>query len=162
MASSSRLKPGEKGKIKMSVDIRGKFGSIYKTVQVQTNDPQRPQTTLALKMNVKDLIHMKDYAAAEIFGDACKSCHVERGKGRQGQDLYVADCMMCHSEGKSASPLSEMRTKPREELEKAIRHGVEKTAMPGWDSKFGGPLREEEIRGLIDYVRPPSKNRRSN
>jgi len=53
MASSSRLKPQEKGKISVSVDIHGKTGYIYKTVQVYTNDPANPVTNLSVKMQVK-------------------------------------------------------------------------------------------------------------
>ncbi len=157
MASSSRLKPGEKGKIRVAVDIRGKFGNIMKTVQVQTNDPQRPQTTLSMKMKIKDLIHIKKFKAAEIFSSACRGCHVNSGRGRKGFDLFINDCMMCHNMAKSASPLAAMRTKTREEVEKAIREGVQKTSMPGWDAKHDGPLTEEEIRGLVDYIRPVSR-----
>ncbi len=54
MASSSRLKPGEKGKIRLSVDIRGKIGNLYKTVAVNTNDPKTPRTTIAVRMTIKD------------------------------------------------------------------------------------------------------------
>ena len=158
MASSGRLKPGEKGKIRVDVNIRGKFGQIMKTIQVVTNDPERRQTTLSVKMLVKDLIHMKKYKAAEIFSGACKICHLDRGRSRKGHDLYVNDCMMCHSAGKSALELGAMRTKTREEVAKAVREGVQKTSMPGWDAKHGGTLSEDEIRGLIDYIRPVSIN----
>lgn len=161
MASSSRLKPGEKGEIKVTVDIRGKFGKIMKTVQVSTNDPQRPQTTLSMTMTVKDLIHMKKYRAAEIFNGPCKGCHVDRGRSRKGFDLFLNDCKMCHDAGRSASPLAQMRLKPKEDIEKAIRHGVEKTSMPGWDIRQGGPLGEDEIRSLVDYIKPAARGGKS-
>src|SRR5512135_1387117 len=123
MASLSRLKPGEKGKIRVSVDIRGKLGTIYKTVSVNTNDPRTPETTLAVRMTIKDPTHMKTYSASEIFGGACKSCHVLQGKGRQGFDLFVADCMMCHAAGKIAPVARDMKEKSKEHIEKAIREG---------------------------------------
>ncbi len=157
MASSSRLKPGEKGKIRVEVNIRGKFGKIMKTIQVVTNDPERRQTTLSVIMIVKDLFHMKKYRADEIFSGACRVCHLDRGSGRKGQDLFINDCMMCHNVSKSAPPLAHMRLKTREELEKAVREGVGKTSMPAWDARHGGPLSEEQIRGLVDYIRPPAK-----
>jgi hypothetical protein len=53
VASSSHLKPGEEGKIAASVDIKGKIGSITKTVKVFTNDPKRPAVTLILKALIK-------------------------------------------------------------------------------------------------------------
>jgi mono/diheme cytochrome c family protein len=52
-----------------------------------------------------------------------------------------------------------MRERPRERIEAAIREGVEKTSMPGWDAKHGGPLTEEEIESLVDYVRPAGNGR---
>jgi len=158
MASSGRLKPGEKGKIRVDVNIRGKFGQIMKTIQVVTNDPERRQTTLSVKMLVKDLIHMKKYKAAEIFSSACRGCHVDRGRGRKGFDLFINDCMMCHITAKSASPLAALRAKNKEDVERAIRGGVGKTSMPGWDARHGGPLSEDEIRGLIDYIKPAPGN----
>jgi hypothetical protein len=157
MASSSRLKPGEKGKIRLSVDIRGKLGTIYKTVEVNTNDPENSKSTIALRMTIKDPVHMKAYSAAEIFSGSCRSCHVLQGKGKEGFDLFVADCMMCHSPGRIAPSQRDMRMKPREHLEKAIREGVEKTSMPGWDLTHGGPLKEAEIMSLLDYLSPAVK-----
>jgi cytochrome c5 len=154
MASSSRLKPGEKGKIRISVDIRGKLGTIYKTVQVRTNDPKTPQTTIAVRMTIKDATHMKTYSASEIFNGSCKRCHVMQGRGKKGFDLFVSDCMMCHSAGKIAAPMRDLHTMARESIEKAIREGLEHTSMPGWDIKHGGPLAEEEIMSLVDFLKP--------
>jgi uncharacterized lipoprotein YbaY len=53
MASSSRLKPGEEGKIVAKIDIKGKIGFISKTVKVLTNDPQKPEVNLVLKSFIK-------------------------------------------------------------------------------------------------------------
>jgi len=53
MASSSRLKPGEKGKISVSVNTAGRVGTMSKTVQVSTNDTKKPVTVLTVKMNIK-------------------------------------------------------------------------------------------------------------
>jgi hypothetical protein len=53
VASSSRLKPGEEGKIGATVDIKGKIGFITKTVKVFTNDPKKPMVILVLKALIK-------------------------------------------------------------------------------------------------------------
>ena len=53
MASSSRLKPGEEGKIVATIDIKGKIGFLTKTVKVFTNDPQKPVVNLVLKALIK-------------------------------------------------------------------------------------------------------------
>lgn len=53
MASSSRLKPGDEGKIVATIDIKGKIGFITKTVKVFTNDPKKPTSNLVLKALIK-------------------------------------------------------------------------------------------------------------
>ena len=151
-ASSNELKPGEKGNIRIAIDMRGKKGFFVKTVDVYTNDPITPVTTLSLKISIKDQIHMGQYKATEIFAENCSGCHVDQGKGKNGWDLFKADCFMCHNAGKNTS-LSTMSKKPRMEMLKAIREGVDSTLMPGFDLKNGGPLNDAEIESLIDLIK---------
>jgi len=54
MASSDRLKPGEKGMIRVKVDTRKKTGPVYRTVQVQTNSPDNPLTILSVMVDVQE------------------------------------------------------------------------------------------------------------
>jgi len=54
MASSDHLKPGEKGKINARIDIKGRKGLLYKSIQVKSNDPKRPVVSLSLKANIKE------------------------------------------------------------------------------------------------------------
>jgi hypothetical protein len=53
MASSSHLKPGEKGKITAKIDMKGRTGTLYKTVQVASNDPKRPSVVLSLRATIQ-------------------------------------------------------------------------------------------------------------
>jgi len=53
MASSSQLKPGEKGKIIAKINIKGRVGSVSKGVQVFSNDPKRSSVTLFLNATIK-------------------------------------------------------------------------------------------------------------
>ncbi len=118
-------------------------------MQVHTNDPKKPAITLSVSMDIKDLMHTKKFEAAEIFSEQCSPCHVEKGRGKKGFELFAADCLMCHNAGKSALPLAVMRKKPRAEINAAIRNGIKNTAMPGWSAKKGGPLTDDEINSLI-------------
>lgn len=152
-ASSKVLKPGEEGSISVVIDMRGKKGFFFKTVDIYTNDPITPVTTLSVKIHLKDQIHMGQYHATEIFAEKCMGCHVEQGRGKIGWDLFKADCFMCHNAGKNTS-LSTMSKKPRADLLKAIREGVDNTLMPGFDLKNGGPLDENEIKSLLDLIKP--------
>jgi hypothetical protein len=151
VASSSRLKPGEEGSIKVIVDLRGKQGIYSKTMDVYTNDPITPVTTLAVKIHVKDRIHMGEYKATEIFAGNCRTCHVDKGTGKTGWELFKADCFMCHNAGRTTY-LSTMSKKPAEEVLKAVKEGVPNTIMPGFDSKNGGPLDDAQIESLIDLI----------
>ncbi len=152
-ASAGRFKQGEKGSITVVVDMRGKKGIFLKTVDVYTNDPITPVTTLSVKISAKDRIHMGQYKATDIFQEDCKSCHVERGRGKKGWDLFKADCFMCHNAGKNTS-LSTMSKKPVKEMLKSIREGVANTLMPGFDVSNGGPLDESDIQSLIELINP--------
>lgn len=53
MASSSHLKSGEKGSITARLDTHDRTGLIVKTVEVVSNDPERPKVILTLKAEVK-------------------------------------------------------------------------------------------------------------
>ena len=152
-ASSNEIKPGEKGSIRVVIDMRGKKGFFVKTIDVYTNDPITPVTTLSLKISVKDQLHMDQYKAAEIFSEKCRECHVDQGIGKSGWDLFKADCFMCHNAGKNTS-LSTMSKKPRAEMLKSITEGVDNTLMPGFDVRNGGPLNDSEIKSLIDLIKP--------
>jgi cytochrome c5 len=134
------------------VNLRGKRGNISKTVQVYTNDPSRPVTALTVRMYVKDAIHMKHHEPREIFGAPCRGCHVERGRGKQGRELFISDCLMCHSKYKSAAAVQQMKGERRGRLVGAVRNGVRGSAMPGWSAGNGGPLTGEQIRSLVDFI----------
>jgi hypothetical protein len=151
VASPSRLKPGKKGSIRVVVDLRGKQGIYSKTMEVYTNDPVTPVTTLSVKIHVKDRIHMGEYKATEIFAGNCKACHVDQGTGKTGWELLKADCFMCHNAGRETN-LTTMSKRPAEEVLKSIREGVPNTLMAGFDSKNGGPLDDAQIKSLIDLI----------
>ena len=152
VASSSHLGPGEKGKINVSVDIRGKTGRVSKTIQVYANDPANPVTKLTVTMYIKDRVHLDQYKAAEIFSEKCRGCHIDEGKGKRGWDLFKADCFMCHNAGKNTS-LTGMSKKPKDYLLRVIRQGLDNTVMPGWAANADGPLDEAEIKSLIDLIK---------
>lgn len=52
MASSGRLGAGETGRISAKVDTTGRQGRLIKTVEVMSNDPQRPRVILTLRATV--------------------------------------------------------------------------------------------------------------
>jgi hypothetical protein len=143
--------PGEKGRIRVVVDIRGRKGILTKKIAVHTNDPERPVTTLSLTMSVKDRAHMGRYRSTEIFSEKCRGCHVDHGRGKTGWDLFRADCFMCHNAGTNSS-LTKMGKRPREYLRRAIQEGIGNTTMPGWHLKNGGPFDDSDIESLLELI----------
>jgi hypothetical protein len=53
MASSSQIKPGEKGRINVTIDLGKTEGTIIKNIIVYSNDPRRPKVTLTLKAEIR-------------------------------------------------------------------------------------------------------------
>ncbi len=54
MASSSRLKPGEKGAIIARVATVNKTGLVVETIEVSTNDPKRRKVILTVQAVIGD------------------------------------------------------------------------------------------------------------
>ncbi|HEC97572.1 MAG TPA: hypothetical protein ENI58_05355 [Nitrospirae bacterium] len=153
MVSSDRLAPAEKGEISVTLRTDRKKGFIASTVQVRTNDPLRPLVILNLKANVIDSFHGKNLETKEIFRSPCRKCHVDRGRGQLGANLFRPDCIMCHMRGMSASSIALLRKLPDRRVLAAIEKGIPDTMMPGFSWKVGGPLTESQIRSLVTYIK---------
>jgi len=55
MASSSHVKPDDKGVIAVKVNTAGRKGLIVENVEVMSNDPLRTQITLTIRAFVTDV-----------------------------------------------------------------------------------------------------------
>ncbi len=55
MASSSHVKPSDKGAIMVKVNTAGRKGLIVENVEVMSNDPLRTQITLTIRVYVMDV-----------------------------------------------------------------------------------------------------------
>lgn len=54
MASSSHLKPGEKGAISAKMSTAAKKGLTIETIEIISNDPKRPKVVLTLQAVVEE------------------------------------------------------------------------------------------------------------
>ena len=77
--------PGEKGEIVATLKTGDRVGLQQKTVTVETDDPQQPQTVLTLKANIVQLL---ESAAGVCFlaGERRPETKNDRGESRQGRD----------------------------------------------------------------------------
>lgn len=165
--SKKNLEPGETADLFITVDTSMKQNAVTKTVNVSSNDPKRPIVEIALKMFVRNQHKgLTESAKAKILTDEnCTSCHVARGVGAFGIDLYVADCAMCHGpkgEGESGPPLIGPYDNATyyNHMKDVLVHGSKRTnAMPGFGGESGGPLAQKQIDSLLTYLKELSAKR---
>jgi Protein of unknown function (DUF1573) len=62
------IKPGEEGKITLTIDTKAFSGPISKTALVLTNDPAKPQFSLALSVYVKPYVEVMPWGFFRIQG----------------------------------------------------------------------------------------------
>lgn len=160
------LKPGESTELNVSIDTSMKKSAITKTVFISSNDPVNPMLPVPMNMFVVNPhTNLDDNGKAKIFTDRhCASCHVLKGIGKVGRDLYNADCAMCHgpkAEGESGPALYRSYGNPdvAAHIQQVIEAGSSR-AMPGFLEANGGPLTREQIVSIVDYLKALSKARK--
>jgi mono/diheme cytochrome c family protein len=162
------IPPGGSGEVKAQVNLAGKMGLVVKQLTFFTSVGNRIVT---LKVNIPPLgTGLEGMSAADrkaamsraqadplaIFRGDCAKCHVDKGMKTVGQDLYAADCGICHesSHRDSAVPdLHALKHPTSLEYWKAmITFGKPHTMMPGFAAAQGGPLSDEQIASLASYL----------
>lgn len=163
--NKQRLQPGESTELSVIVDTTMKQGKITKKVALTCDDPVDNVIYFYLSMNVQNPhIGMSEEARAKIFtSDKCSSCHVAKGVGAYGKDLYAADCAMCHGK-RAQGAVGPCLIGPYEyALYKdnitQITSCGSKThrSMPGFLASAGGPLSKAQIDSIVKYLAELSK-----
>ncbi|MBX9695308.1 MAG: DUF1573 domain-containing protein [Cyanobacteria bacterium] len=167
----SRVIPaGKETKMDVIVDTSMKQGRVTKTLDVSSNDPEKPVYRVPISMTVPNQHEgLSDKGKAKILTDEkCTSCHVQRGVGLAGKDLFEADCAMCHGENAKGAVGGALifGDYDNPDYVKHIRDVISygsKThkSMPGFLDKAGGPLIKEQVDSLVDYLKGLSKQEKS-
>jgi len=161
------LVPGTNGQIRLTVNLEGKTGTLYKTVNVSTDKGSK---TLVLRINILPPVMPKmteeerarDLAVAKIdrqavFGTDCARCHLSNFQGRYGKSLYDSVCAICHEAEQRASivpDLHHLKTPTNVEFWRAwIAHGKPGSLMPAFATSEGGPLTDIQIASLAAYLK---------
>lgn len=158
------LAPGTNGHIEMNVNFMGKQGTLSKTVAMETSvgwqnflvkviiPPAAPVAMNNREANQK-------LAAADrqaVFKNDCVSCHVTPGIGKMGKELYAASCAMCHDGQHRASFVPDLKAlkhpTDREHWRRWIAMGRVGSLMPAFAQSEGGPLTDDQINSLADYL----------
>ncbi|MDZ4832458.1 MAG: DUF1573 domain-containing protein [Candidatus Melainabacteria bacterium] len=165
------LKPGESTKLDIMVDTTMKQGAVTKTVEVSSNDPDMPVVSLPIKMEVKNRHEgLTDDGRVKIFTDQkCASCHVDKGVGLGGKDLFEADCAMCHGDDAKGAVGGALifgnydDPKYAKHIRDVIENGSKThRSMPGFLDRAGGPLIKEQVDSLIVYLQGLSEKEKKN
>lgn len=162
-----KLVPGANGELKASVDIKGKSGNLTKTMTVSSTAGQQ---LLVMKIEIPKSAAMREQerqsnmavAHADrqlVFRGACAECHVNKGEGKLGEELFVADCAICHNppEGhrnEMVPDLAALKVPMTEESWRnvIVNGGKPGTLMPAFAKDKGGPLTAEQVESLVKYA----------
>ena len=83
----------------------------------------------------------------------------DRALVAQGHQLWGANCMTCHGtngQGGSAPALNSQEflgSVNDDQIHGIVAGGIPGTAMPAWLNDYGGPLTDQQIAGLVAYLR---------
>jgi cytochrome c553 len=157
---------GASGQIPLTVNLAGKSGTIFKTVNVSTDKGSK---TLVLRITIlppviptlSDTARAQGMAAAKVdrqavFKNDCATCHVKPGEGKYAQQLYIAVCGVCHEAANRATMVPDLhaiKTPTNAQFWQTwIAHGKPGSLMPAFSTAEGGPLSDMQIASLAAYL----------
>lgn len=159
-----KLAPGGSGAIEVDVDIRGKSGVLFKSVNFDATAPAPPLTVkVTIPQEVFDSLNsrmrnqqlaMNDRQA--VFKGDCAACHVTPTVGKTGPELLAAACAICHDSPHRASMVPDLSA-PKSPTNKDywrlwITKGKPGSLMPAFGKADGGPLTDEQIESLVEHL----------
>ena len=169
------LNKGDGDRINLSINLKGKRGTLTKSVSVYSSAGRKyltfkvhlPSPTAVgendklAKMTMSDRLRNMQIAAKDrqaVFKNDCKSCHHDAAVGKVGEDLFVAACGICHETPNRATMVPDLRI-AKEGVQRSeaywslwITHGKAGTLMPAFHQGQGGPLTNEQIKDLSAYM----------
>lgn len=166
------LNPGKSDALNLTVDLRGKSGVISKSVTVFSTAGRKflsfkvhlPELTKKQKENRRSMsvrmgnIHKAMRNRQVVFQGHCRSCHYDPSEGKEGEDLFQAACGICHDTPNRASMVPDLEKAPEGVARNHnywktwITLGKEKTLMPAFHEKHGGPLNTQRIEKLAAFL----------
>ena len=162
--ATKAVEPGGEVAVSVQVDTAGKVGRVRKGVEITTNDPVTPVTSVEILVDVILPEHV-DMKNGRLFKGDCARCHAVPAGGLEGEPLFEAVCAFCHGHyglgRSSASADSALRINSLDYLEThkddyirgIIKEGKQQTSMPGFGKAAGGPLSKDQINSLVKLIR---------
>lgn len=167
------VEAGTNGQIGVTVNLAGKTGTVFKTVNIVTDKGNlnlSVRTTIlppvVRLMTDADRAHALAAAKVDrqaVFKGDCVTCHVNPGVGKYGKALYDVSCGICHDGEHRASMVPDLhaiKTPTNEDFWRTwIMHGKPGSLMPAFSTAEGGPLNDVQIASLAAFLNAdiPSK-----
>jgi len=160
------IAPGGNGQIGVTVNLAGKSGTLFRSVLVITDKGSK---LLSVKITIPaatpttmpDAARAHNFALAQmdrqaVFKGECADCHAKPVVGKYGRKLYDTACGICHEAEKRAAlvpDLHKINLPTNGEFWRArIEHGKPGTLMPAFSATEGGPLTDNQIKSLANYL----------
>jgi len=161
------LPPGTNSIINIKVNLAGKSGMVFKTVNVKTD---KGKMDLMLRINILPAPPAAPMSAEErargvaaatvdrqaVFKGECASCHAKNVEGKYGPQLFAQVCAVCHEANPRATmvpDLHNLKEQTSDEFWRAwITSGKAGTLMPAFATSQGGPLNDMQIASLAVYL----------
>ena len=170
---------GSNGPIDVTVNLAGKMGTISKGVTVDTSVGVKQLTVMvhlpttspgtpgalpvqsAGTMADADRLKNMQQALADrqvVFKNQdCAKCHAEPAKGKiDGRLLYAGVCATCHNSHLRAALVPDLRTlnhpTDADYWRQWTAHGRPGSMMPAFAESEGGPLNDQQIGALVDFM----------
>jgi mono/diheme cytochrome c family protein len=167
---------GSNGPIEVTVNLAGKSGMISKGVTVETsvgikqltvkcnipiNTPGALPVQQSGTMGDADRLKNMQQALADrqvVFKNKeCATCHAEPAKNKtDGRVLYAGVCATCHNSHHRAAQVPDLRLLKHptdaDYWRQWIAHGRPGSMMPAYAESEGGPLNDQQITALVDFM----------
>lgn len=157
---------GTSGTIKLNVNLAGKFGTVFKSAKVTTDQGNKD---LMLRINIQSPppVKLTDEQIAQgiamskadrqaIFKGDCATCHIKDISGQYGQRLFDSVCGICHNAQNRATmvpDLSKLKVPTSREFWRTwITYGKPGSLMAAFANSQGGPLTDMQIASLAAYL----------
>ncbi len=145
------LMPGAFTRIKVVVDTFAKQGDAKKWVQLMDDTGHRSKAWLSLNVQPNPHLSVGDRS---IFKGKCAACHYDTAKGQvKGPEIYNAVCSMCHGDqAQGVTGPSLHHHDNADVLAGLIARGTGSHHMPGFALNQGGPLTDQQITELSEWL----------
>lgn len=138
------------------VSVNGDYlGTKVATVKV--NIPTMPAPAALSEDERKAAMEKAKADPQEIFKNPrCAECHVNEGRNVSVEKMYAADCGICHDSPNRASFVPDLHALKVPTSfaywKQIISGGKPHTLMPAFADSAGGPLSDEQIHSIAQYL----------